>query len=474
MFSNVELLKIMKKLVDSNSAWFALYFVVLLLISALVRDIPDQPNLLENISDFMDPARKLKLGDPYSFATGALDIFHFGWLRDEDGWLFRLWPPGFMLAEGWVLRIFGLDAPFIFILIILNSACAASLLLLIRKKLLLGMPTQFAGLLPLLPFCFSIPRLFLLEPVGIILGEGFAIIFFLTAMMLMTNAVHARSWPIAVAAGLMLALSAYFRSQFELLIMVLTVLAALLLLLFVCGVVVRRNYRHQALQNGRLWLALTVTLALLVCHLSMLPWRITNYFDPYAQNLSWVQTSQLVYANAGKTDNQLLEAGGEWIVHGGGNLACTLESSYCAKADKESFYHAFFKHMDQWYARKLATVGEYWFSSTIDFTLPKTAPTFLENAANLIYLMCVLATLPLLWRARRHPDAAIHWWFCCSFYSCFFVVFTFVHFETRYFYAVKIFSVFSVLLLSGMAWQMRGRAELSDAAAALLNNDGVK
>lgn len=464
----------MKKLVDSNSAWFALYFVVLFLISALVRDIPNQPNLLENISDVMDSARKLRLGDASSFATGALDIFHFGWLRDENGWLFRLWPPGFMLTEGWILHIFGLGAPFIFILIILNSACAASLLLLIRQNLLLGMPTQFAGLLPLLPFCFSMPRLFLLEPVGIILGEGFAIIFFLTAMMLMTNAARTRSWPKAAAGGLMLALSAYFRSQFELLIMALTALAALFLLLFVCGVVVRRDNTHKALQNGRAWLALTVALALLVCHLSMLPWRITNYFDPYAQNLSWVQTSQLVYTNAGKTDNQLVDVGGKWIVYGGGNLACTLEPSYCGKTEKEAFYHAFFKHMDQWYARKLARVGEYWFSSTINFALPETVPTFLENAANLFYLMCVLATLPLLWRVRHNPDAAIYWWFCCGFYSCFFVIFTFVHFETRYFYAVKIFSVFSVLLLSGMTWQMRTRAKVSDSSAALLNSDVVK
>ncbi len=456
----------LQKLTDSDAAWFSLYFVIMLMIAVLVRDIPQQPDLWANISNFMDPAKGMSFTDPSSFAIGALDVFHFGWIQPENNWLIRLWPPGFMLTEGWVLRLFGLEAPFILILIILNCAFAAVLLLLVRKNLLMGMPKQYAGLLPLLPFCFSITRLFLLEPVGIILGECFAIIFFLTSMLLMMLAARTRSWKTAVASGLMLALSAYFRSQFEIIIMALTVFAALPLLLFAIRRVIRRYGSDRVQRRGQSWPALTVTLALLVCHLSMMPSRIATYLDPYAANLSWVQTSQLVYSNAGKTDKQLNDAGGGWVVRGGGNMACVLDSTYCGKADKGAFYRAFFYHMDQWYAHKLARVGEYWFASTKDFTLHAENPTVLETTENLFFLMSVLATFPLLWRVRHHQDAALHWWFCGSFYACFFVVFTLVHFEVRYFYAVKIFSVFNVLLLSGMAWQTRASAKVSEATAA--------
>lgn len=432
----------------------------MLMISVAVRDIPGQPDLWANISNFMDPAKVLiQLTDPHSFAAGALDIFNFGWIRTENKWLIKLWPPGFMLTEGWVLRLFGIDAPFILILMVLNCALAAVLLLLIRKNLSAGVAKQYAGLFPLLPFFFPMPRVFLLEPAGIMLGECFAIIFFLMAMSLMVLAVRVRSWRCTVASGLMLALSAYFRSQFELIIVALTVFAVLPLLLFAVRILFWSGL-ERVQRDDQSWLALTVTLALLVCHLSMMPWRVANYLDPDIANLSWVQTSQLVYYNAGRTDQQLLDAGGGWLVQGGGNLACVLDSSYCGKTDKYAFYRAFFQNMDQWYTAKMEKIGGYWFASVGDFASHGQKPTLLETAMNVFFLACVLATFPLLLRVRRHREAGLHWWFCISFYSCFFAVFTFVHFEVRYFYAVKIFSVFSVLLLSGMAWQSRAGSRL--------------
>ena len=444
-------------LLQSRAAWYALYFSILLLLSTLVRDISPQPDLFAHIRDFM-PATS-NLGDPLSFATGALDVYHFGWFTEQNGWLVRLWPPGFMVLEGWVLRLFGIDAPFILILIVLNCALAAMLLLLVRQSLLLSIPPLYSSLLPLLPFCFSLPRLFLLQPVGIVLGECFAIMFFLMAMLLMAQAARTASWHTAIVAGLLLALAAYFRSQFEMFIMAMTILAVPSLVFYLCRRLLFQGPVDMARRRSQTWVAATVILALITCHLSMLPWRFATYLDPYAGNMSWVQTSQLVYANAGKTDQQLFAVGGNWIVYGGGNIACKLEPAYCGKTDKDLFYRTVVQHMGDWYAHKLANVRHYWFATLRDFTAPIRTPSLLEILESFFYLFCVLSIPPLLWRIRRHPQAAIYWWFCSSFYAGCFAVFTFVHFETRYFYALKIFSMFNVMLLLGMAWQMRKAAD---------------
>ena len=450
--------------------WFALYFFVAASIGLFVRDIPGQPDLFATITNFMTPANVTKLGDPTYFATGALDVYHHGWIKEENKWLIRLWPPGFMVLEGMVLKLFGVDAPFIFILIILNSIFIAFFLSVFRAYLLPMMAVYFASLIPLLPLLFPVIRIFLFQPGGIILGEGFAIVFFLISMFLVPLSVRSRSWKLAVIAGLLLALSAYFRSQFQLLVMFLTLTAIFL----VAGYFLILRGRVAKSERGDIaYVIRTIVIVVGIAHIAMAPWRIHNLLDPNVQSPSWVLTENLVYTNAGKTDKELNDAGGGWIVRGGGNLACKLEPTYCGKSDKGKFYLVLQNNLVNWTHHKFGIADEYWFSplnSLRDYVFPISSPSRLDMAINLVFLFCVLLTFPLLWWTRRHRDSLIYFWECASFYSCFLAVFTLVHFETRYFYAMKIFSIFIFIALSSLAWRLY---KTSDAPSVQEINKGL-
>lgn len=433
---------------SKNINYFFLYFIVSALVGLFVRDIPGQPYLLSTISNFMTPDDVTKLGDPGSFAIGARDVFSHGWIKAENAWLIRLWPPGFMFLEGMVLKVFGIDAPFILVLVLINAACFALMLSVFRGFLRGVLPEGVASTLPLVPLLFPVTRFFVLQPGGIILGEGFSIAFFLTFLFLVPVAVRDRSWVSAVFAGLMLALSAYFRSQFELIVTFLTLTAIVSFVAYF--LVIRRKASEQSQSNFSSALKF-VAVAVVVANVAMAPWRIYSFTD--TKNFSWVQTAQLIYKNASMTDKELLDVGGGWIVRGGGNAACRVDPSYCGTSEKEGFYRAFVNNVSDWYAIKLGILDDYWFSDLPAYTSPAESSSSVNDVANFLFLFFVLATFPVLWLARRSPSFYVYLWQSVSFYACFFVVFTFAHYEARYFFAVKIFSVFSFIAIFSLAWK---------------------
>lgn len=433
-----------------KTALFFVYFFIALCIGVFVRDMSTQPSLFLTLTNCMT---LYGLGDPGSFATAGLDIHHYGWVTDQHVWIIHLWPPGFMMLEGYILDVFGTNAPFILILIVLNSLLFALLLLVFRECLSWVIPTKISSLLVLLPFLFPLTRFFLLEPAAIVYGEAFSIVFLLTAIFMLQIAAETSSWKKALIAGLMLALSAYFRSQFELIITVLTVM---FLLIVICFFSIKMLGKINALNKDKLIKQLKmIALFLLATHLVLLPWRIHNYTESHS--LSWVQTASLFYAAAGRTNEQFLESGAGWLVAGGANVACNVDPSYCGKSDKHQFYKTFMQHYSAWYRLKFKLVGKFWFSSTFSSLSAapirgNISPPRMDTAVNWLFLIAILITLPLLWLIRRTPNALIISWVTVSFYSCFLVIFTFAPFEYRYFYAVKIFSVFTVLQLICIAW----------------------
>ncbi len=429
----------------NNITYFLLCFLVAMYIGCFVRETFIHPSLWINILDFMQSDFVQQMGDGYHFALGATDVYHAGWFQKENYWLIHLWPPGFMYLESMIIKCFGLNAPFIFILIVLNSFFLAFLLMLCRIYLLTILPIIAASLLPFLFFCFPLIRFFLLEPGAIVLGEGFSIVFFLNAILLTLLSFKNNSLAQAIWAGILLACSAYFRSQFEVLVNFLTMIAIFMyVLIFVKKI---RHSKVNILQKKVLMK--TIFLVILTAHIIMMPWRIHNFKD--TKTFSWVYTSNLVYENASKTDAQLSGSAG-FIVSGGGNLACKLEPAYCGKPSKKAFYRVFFSHIGEWYKQKIHISLAYWFASLKDYASVYYRPSFFDILWNTLYLVFVLITFPLLWYIRRHPDALIYVWICTSFYACFFVIFTLVHFETRYFYAMKIFSVFTSIILGSIAW----------------------
>ena len=329
--------------------------------------------------------------DPNSFATGALDIYRYGWFKEDNQWLIRLWPPGFMVLEGLVLKCFGVEAPFILILIVLNSIFLGFLLLVFRAHLLRVVPVKAASMLPLLPLFLPVTRFFLLQPGGIILGEAFSIVFFLTAMFLIPLAIRNRSWGEAIPAGLLLALSAYFRSNFELPVTFLTLMAALLVLPYY---LLFRNWIRRVDRDIMSCFIRTVVIVLSVANAAMVPWRIHNYYR--SGNFSWTQTPNIEYRNAGLTDEQLTDNNGFFVVRGGGNLAGNT-ANYCGRSDNWEFYQAFLRHFDEWCKYKFRIFGKFWFSSLEVYGGPRHDASFLGLAGNVASLLCVLLTWPLLW-----------------------------------------------------------------------------
>ncbi len=317
------------------------------------------------------------------------------------------------------------------------------MLVLMRLNLLTVCSSSLAMLLPLIPFLFPVVRMFLLEPSGIILGEGFSIALFMISMLLMPLAIKDKSLKCSMLSGVTLALAAYFRSQFELIVSVLTLMAIL------CGVAYLLFFKTRMNKVDQLYMAgviKRIAIILLITNAVMMPWRIHNLYEPSTGNLSWVQTQTLVFTNAGRTDNDLIENGGGWIVKGGGNIACKLERNYCGKSDKTEFYKTFIRHPIDWAMYKYNILPNYWFSSLQNWTSADTPATTIDKMINSVILFFCVANIFLLIRMRRHHDFPIYFWQCFSFYSCSFIIFILVHFEVRYFYSLKIYVIFMFLL----------------------------
>jgi hypothetical protein len=423
----------------------AIYISVLFLIVLFARDIPDQPAIGSNIKSIMSPPNAHSYQDPLYFANGALDLYYYGWFRQENLYLIRLWPPGFMMLQAALLHLFGVDAPIVLLLGGLSAVLFAAVLMVARRYLALYLSVSLASGIPLLIFSIPLVRLFVLEPIGLVFGEAFSIGFFLIALALIAISGHSRSKVAAASAGICFGLAAYFRSQYELLVNFLTLFAfAWFFIAITTRFVWRRSHQHR--------LGTSVSLALiavLFAQLVMLPWRVFNLLDPNVRSLAWVQTQHLEYRNNGMTDEQLYKINAGWIVQGGGNLGCKIDAKYCGRSDARSFYSSFMQNFIDWYRQKIPVWKKYWFSSNLNFAGTGGASSTTEFTANVIFLVCLFAIWPLLWLSRQSPEAQMLVWFTMSQQVAFFLLLTFVHLETRYLYLLKIESLFTALLLIG-------------------------
>lgn len=417
---------------------FAAYFLVLLLLGVLVHSAAARLDWGMSAAEI---TANSQFSDPGSFLKGAQDIARFGWVTPDDYWLIHLWPPGFMLLEGGLLRALGETSPLLIPLWILAALCGAGWMLLLRRYLLPVFTVRIASLAPLVPFLFPVVPFVLVSPVGLAFGETFSISFFISGFLLILLARRSGSWGQAAAAGVMLALSAYFRSQFEVLVLCLTVSA--LLLLAAAGIALLLKRRPPVAADT----LRVVVLAVVVAHVAMLPWRWHNYRD--SGKAAWVQTSAIIARNSLTPEAELLRVGGRFVVEGGGHLACKLEPSFCGQTDKKFFYRAFFLHPGAWMAEKVRRLPTYWFAPPLptSMTTVRDLPSTPQFIANLLLLACIGGGMVRLWQIRRAPEFAVQAWFQLSFYAGLAGVYTLAHFEARYFYLPKIFGVVALLTL---------------------------
>ena len=273
-------------------------------------------------------------------------------------------------------------------------------------------------------------------------------IFLLISSMLIIVLATKFSWKKGISAGFFLALSAYFRSQFEIVVVFFTITAVLVLIFYLIN---SKIYSNKEVRPKNKYLLKIIGVVVLTANIFMIPWRIHNFLD--VKSFSWVFSSNQIYLNASKTEAELNSVGANFIVRGGGYLACHLEPNYCGQADKKSFYRVFINHPIRWIGFKLSIIGDYWFSSLQNFTVPTLLPSKIDFLYNSFFLFMICSLIPLLWLLRKTKEGALLLWKSISFFTCLSMVLTFAHLEARYLYSIKLFSLFIWIILISLLWK---------------------
>jgi hypothetical protein len=432
------------KLLNFKSGWIGIsYFYILLSIALLVTDIPTQYDASTTAEDII---RTSVLGDPKWFATTAVDIATNGSVSSSNNWVLNLWPPGFVFLEALIIKIFGLEAPIILILQILAAGLFAGVLTLLYRLLRENLNESISFILPLTIFAFPTSRVFLLQPVGLSFGESFAIGFFLIGLLLSLRSVQWHNLGLAIYAGICFALAAYFRSQFEIILLAMTVCGLLPIVFARLKPFIKFRTRSQTSA------AKIILVTLLVAHAAMLPWRIYHWANN--GSLAWVYTSSVTFGNSVATTEHLESVGGGFVVAGRGNLTCRIDPATCGDKvnAKRLFIKTFLSHPVQWYSLKLEVLGEYWFSPTENWTAVSVAATPMSYVINTFFLIAIVAAILLLLvrKVRLHISWPVLAWLSLSLLSAYGLIFTVQQFEVRYFYFPKIIGVVLFFIVVSM------------------------
>jgi hypothetical protein len=410
------------------------YGFIFLLIAIFVRDIPAQPSIFSTVQDMLKPTN-YGLGDPISFMKAGLDFSRYGWVSAENHWIINLWPPGFMLLEALVIKLVGESGPIILSLQIVVVALYAVVMAKFSSLIFPFVGRWMAVFLPISIFLFPMPRVFLLQPMGMVMGETLAIGFFflgaLESILALTNNCYKK----AVWAGVFFALAAYFRSQFEIFIVAMSFWWVLGLFV---NVISSLDYK-QSLK--------TIALVLLFAHLTMSPWRAYHLWHDHS--MKWVHTDSVTFGNSVRGDVELTKAGGGFVVEGGGNLVCRLDPSTCEQPvdAKKMFIKTFLKYPLKWLSIKAQIAPAYWFSSVENWTKVAVKPSWLDYFWNLLFLLFLVLSVVVLFlkSVRKNSLWPVFLWLNFTVHSTYFLIFTVQQFEVRYFYFYKIFGLFILI-----------------------------
>lgn len=436
---------------------FLFYFFCLLVFTFHVSW--QESTVFSNSSPWLTPgdvAATSLYGDPVSFLEAATDISSTGWYTQSTQWVSELWPPGFVLLQAFIIRIFGLNVPLPFVIQAL--ACLIfSLNLSILSKILdyRGVIFPLNFLAPLLLFVLASTRGFFLGPYGSLFGESVAAALFLLGLLLACLAAYSSQKVLLVIAGsIALGASAYFRSQFEMYVNSVAIVFSLASV--VCFLWFRVRSPRYYLSFCKLSL-----ISLLICFFVMLPWRAYRIMN--SGTASWVSTSNLTYHNSVASTNVLIDSGGGFVVEGGGNLACALAPSVCGKTHqaKNIFYSQLFRQFPSWVKIKASLFPRYAFAEyhPRGFVVPNLPITLSSVLSRLLLLGAFIAlgvrSFVSLIRAAAvgscvDGQQAVTLLFVFGILTASVPIWLLCHYEVRYFYTPWLFlSTFVVLLLPG-------------------------
>lgn len=437
--------KFVKNFDDSYLFGWLFYFIVLVSTAILT----DLPRINVWTTDLVRAAGDLGYGDPTYFAAAALDVSKFGWITEHTQWVFNLWPPGFVLLEALFLKVFGEAAPMPLIFLFCSVSIFSTLLMEMRRLLRISIG-NLSWLLPLLIFLFPAARVFTLNITGLLFGEWLAIgAFFLAVLMLLRRSRNA-----TVLAGFLFAVSAYARSQYEFFLVVTFLVSVFFVAL---AFLLRLKTKISYWETSKY-----LVYSMIIAQLLMAPWRV--YHIVQSGDPRWVFTGNYLIESGLKTDEALISGGAGFLVEGGMNIPCRLAPEQCGKNSKEVYFQIFKDRAFEWISLKVQMLPKFWFSSANhrDLTSPKSN-TPLEAFFNLVFLLCVIGSVAFLWIGRKVDSIMVWTGMTSGLVAAHLAIITFSHFEVRYFFFIKLYGLFSFIIL--YAEYAKSRFQKSEVSA---------
>lgn len=441
--------------------YIPLYFLILLIL-VVATPLPLDPKIRGPVSfdsTVMDIIIQFGLQDAASFAKGALSIYKNNSLEPNLRYIFNLWPPGFILLEVIILKVFGTQAPLAGIIQLLAIFSFAIVLNFFRIYLSYYTNTVLAVLIPCLLLCSSLLSSFMIGARWVLFGETFSISFTLDGIFLLLLAYHNTNKKLAIIAGVCFALSAYFRSQFETFFMIATFNLIMIMLIWKLyekrkQVATTTSYKLNSELRSALIL---IMFSLISFHALTIPYKIYN------GSFLWVKTSQLILSNNFIPTEELTKENAQFLIAGGANTGCLVDETNCIKIRKQIINNellpeqlknialiTLLKHPYKWLSLKANLLPQFWFNhqyrdlAAYNFHQPiKSIDIF-----NYIFLCCFIFSIICILLSINNPYSLINFWLSSSICYAYLGIFIITHYEERYFYFFKLY-FFSMAIIYG-------------------------
>ena len=400
---------------------------------------------------------KMSQADQLSYVKVALELYNHGTVKAQVGAL-TLWPPGLPFLESLLLRLFGIDHPFI-LSMTLTTICIWSIVFMLLFSILrMRINWYLALLLPLSVLAFDDFRLTAFR--AVLGSDSIACAFFCGSFLVIINAKsHRKMLLMSIISGLFMACAALTRVTYEFVGNFL--LIGSMLALFV--VKLSRLIKAKTMCPGNLKIVIRfwagyILIAAIVFSIALIPYKL--YYKSLTGEYNLTAKSSYIWALQWMSDQRLIEHGGGWVSDGLGGMACRVEPDLCKTIDafenstKTPFNNgrydeyrrlalkAFFFNPYKWMKIKLSRFHVYWFIGSNNWLKG------LVNLALLFFSVFIFITQFL--RFVNYRAIVMSYYYLAFLGGCLLPLFI-IHYEARYFYPIKMVGIiFTLSLISVM------------------------
>ena len=264
-------------------------------------------NFSMTISEMME---RFQGGDPSGYGHVALDLYNHGTITKTQGYL-SLWPPGLPFLESLLLRLFGINHPFI-LSMVLTSICIWSIVLMLLYSILrMRVSWYLALLLPLCVLAFDDFTLFAFQT-GAIISDSISCAFFCGSFLVIMNAKsHRKRLLMGIISGLLMACAALTRVTYEFVGNALLIGSMLALFLEALRLLIKaKTMRPSNLKIVIRSQAGCILIAAIVFQIALIPYKL--YYMSLNSEYALTAKSSYIWTLQWMTDQKFAEIGGGW------------------------------------------------------------------------------------------------------------------------------------------------------------------